>query len=332
MSCELRVASCGFKRRFFFVFFLFLTLNPPLATRNFLWALGVKTITGKIHLEGVPVGTPISLYNVSGQVYRVTNTSEVPYEFNIDLEPPGSGDQIGSFEVLPNFNWVRMAQNNYLLAPGQEALIDIIFDFPADSSLFGRRFVCFVVSGNVSKPEQGMGVSAKVKSKFTMVLRHDYMTPEQKEKITKIRQRVDFEMKPSLIHLDDFPKGKKLAMDKDLKKAFKIINPNDYSLKMTIEPFSAKEAAMIPKEGYAEGSMQWIQVHGKEFEIEADNIFKIPVSIEIPKTEKRTHFMFVIKITLAGYDVPVSSYGRIYVITKDGEQKPATTPPVKITE
>ncbi len=300
-----------------FSLFLLICLSAYPLNRP-LWAIGVKTLTGRIHVENVPIGSTITLQNISGKVYRVVNTSEEPMEYTVTLGPPGSGDEIRDFEPLPNFEWVKLARTNFFLAPGQEALVDIIFSFPDDPLLLGKKFVCFVTSGNVprSPGSTGMGISMRVKSKFTMIMASDRLTPEQREKAEGIRQRLDFQLTPSILNVENFPKGQGLDLKKFNKKTLKIINPNDEAFEMTMTPIAPSEALMKPKEGFVEGRPEWIQIKDRRVTIDSNIIYEIPITMDIPKSSEPKSYMFVIKVTLEGFDVPVNSYGRIYVVTK----------------
>ncbi|MBI4063859.1 MAG: hypothetical protein HY401_06105 [Elusimicrobia bacterium] len=307
----------GVREGIFFLLF-FLTPHPSPLTPS-LWAIGVKSITGKIHVENVPLGSTVSLRNISGKVYRVMNTSESPYEFSVDLSAPIEGDLIGDFEPLPNFEWVKLAKTDYHLAPGQEALVDIVFSFPNDDKLLGKKFVCFIVSGNVSKPEEGMGVAARVKSKFTMTLAKDRLTDEQREKIKNIRQRLEFNVVPSILDVEGFPKGKKTDLKKLSNKTFKIINPNNEPIKITLEIVKPSQAGMKPKLDFIEGPPDWLTLHNKRkmtVIVKADTIYNIPLELLIPPAEQNRKFLFGVKVTLEGFDVPVNSYGRLYIVAE----------------
>lgn len=300
----------------FFIFFIsFFILHSALITP--LWAIGVKTLTGRIHVDNIPIGATIKLRDISGKVYRVINTSEEPMAYTISLEPPGHGDDIRDYEPLPNYEWVKLSQENFMLAPGQEALVDITFSFPDDIALLGKKFACFVVSGNVARSSaRGVGISMKVKSKFTMVLSPDRLSEEQREKAENIRQRLEFQLTPSVLNVEDWPKGDDVNLKKFNKKTLKVVNPNDDPIVMTVIPITAAEVMMKPKEGYTEGALEWVTIEKKQVTIEPNTVYEIPININIPKSSKKQHFMFVVKVTLEGFDVPVNSYGRIYVITK----------------
>ncbi|MEK6544212.1 MAG: hypothetical protein AABZ44_07245 [Elusimicrobiota bacterium] len=277
-------------------------------------SMGIKTLSGEILIGGAPIGSTVTLRNLSGQMYRILNTSETPLKIEVSITDY-KGTLTEGTEVLPDTKWVSLSQYEFNLAPGQEGYADVTITLPDDPSLMGRRFIAHVHARTVPQGE-GVGISVGLKSKLFVSVSTDRLTPEQKKKAEEIKELLRFEVSPMQIELTDFPKGEAVDVTVRYKKGFKLLNINDNPFKVKVEIVDPSDAFIQLKESTAKGKAAWVDLSKNTFSIEPNSIYQIPLKVNIPKEIKEKRFIFVVKMTLLDYDVPVSHLGRLFINTK----------------
>ena len=289
-------------------------------------AIGLATSFGEVFVSNIPLGSTISLREMTGAVYRVTNTSLSPSEISMTVKAPEEADTLKpGYEPIPDIGWVTLSENNAYLAANQEKVADVLFNIPKDEKYVDKKYQFHILAAQKTAGTSMLAVA--IKSRLLIHTAPSLETIVERKEAKQIIDQINFYLMPASIQLEDFPLGKKVQVKAEFKKAFKIINVSDKPMNIEIESIRRAISGISAMPDVEDGQPSLVEPEVKELTIEENAIGVIPFSIHIPDEEqyRGKSYFFVIRASLKGYAVPISAYGRIVVTTKGGKKPEAKT-------
>jgi len=279
-------------------------------------AVGLATNFGNVEVVNVPMGSTVSLRDLTGIVYRIRNTglNAEDVEVSVIRPDPEREPVWKGYEPIPAAAWVSLAQEKFYLAPGQEGVSDVFLNIPKDERYLGKKFQVWLWARNVAK---GRFLAVGLKSRIVFQVASTLQTHEEKKKSDVIIANLDFHLNPPRLDLS-VPRGEKIAVKEKLGKAFKLINLTDKAMKIRLSSLRPGLLGQGAPVGVKEGEAGWLQPDKERLVVEPNSVLVISFSLLIPKNASNTgKFLLVLKADLEGYPVPVSAYGQVIVDTKE---------------
>ncbi|MBI4060605.1 MAG: hypothetical protein HY403_04175 [Elusimicrobia bacterium] len=276
-------------------------------------AVGLSTNFGNVWVANVPMGSTVSLRDLTGVVYRVTNTGLNAEDVEVSpIRPDASREPVWQgYEAIPDPGWIRLAQDKFYLAPGQEGVSDVFMNIPKDERYLGKKFQVWLWARNVAKDRF---LAVGLKSRILIQVASTLQTQEEKKKSEEVIANLDFHLNPPLISLSA-PRGEKIAVQERLGKAFKLINLTDKAMRIKVSSLRPGISGQSAPTGVKEGAAHWLAPDKERLTVEPNSVLVIPFSLHIPKDAGKGKFFLVLKADLEGYPVPISAYGQVIVDT-----------------
>lgn len=286
-----------------------------------LWA-GLRTPMGEVVLDNIPIGEEINLREISNIPYKVVNTGNSPIRLQLGVSGRDPGEYVKpGYEKIPDTGWIRLTRNEFRLAPGEEALSDIILQIPKEDIHLGKKYQVYVWAASLPVDEaSGVQIGAGLKSRLLINVAPNPLTRAQRKKVQELQASLGFQMLPDRIELSGVDLGKAINVKKSFKKSFKLINPNDQTLKFKIRAIPRRQTYIQLPGGWEDppDTAGQVRTEPEEISLEGNSISEIKVHLKLPdeKQFRGKKFLYVIKAEIENYEVPVAYNGRLFIETK----------------
>lgn len=277
---------------------------------------GLTTPFGEVAVRNVAIGETYNLRELVGIPFRIINTAQTAEEVLVDPMVPEPGETIKEgYERIPDASWIRLTQREFILAPGQEGVADVIVSIPKDPRHLGRKYQAHIWSHVNPK---GRFVVPGLKSRLLIHISPTVETKVRREQARALAQNLNFSLMPFTLTLDRFPLGSKIRVNERYGQGFKIINVNKVALKVEAESIPRRQSYFDRPEGFEDGDAAWLRVRNPVLKAAPNSIEEIRMVLEIPERPEHRgkRFIFVIRAVLKDQAVPVSAFGKLLVETE----------------
>ncbi|HAH31429.1 MAG TPA: hypothetical protein DCL44_03840, partial [Elusimicrobia bacterium] len=279
---------------------------------------GISTPYGEIVLDNVPVGEKLNMRELTSVAYRARNTSDFPVRMVFMVVGRDEGEQVKKgYEKIPDLAWISLAENEFQLAPGQEAVSDVYISIPNKPEHLGKKYQVYIwACGYPAGDEKNLQLVAGVKSRILLNIAPTPLTQAQRRKVDDLKASLSFQLIPDKILLKEIPLGKKVEVKGVFKKSFKVINPNDQELRLKNEVVERIHTNLSLPGGWEDPPAQnhYLDITPKEILVPANSIEEIQLTLQFPENKelKGKKYLFTIATTLQDFDVPVTFNGRVF--------------------
>lgn len=132
---------------------------------QFSFAGGLTTGFGEVLVENLSLGKAYSMKKEAKFPLIITNTSNQKVDLKIELLLPQEGELKPGFKAIPDFNWIRLEQKEFVIEPNYSAKTDVFINIPNEQQYLGKKYQVFIWSHTVGK---AIGVGLKSKLLFTI--------------------------------------------------------------------------------------------------------------------------------------------------------------------
>jgi hypothetical protein len=274
-------------------------------------AVGLSTTMGRVFVGNVPVGSTMSLRDLSGVTYKITNTSLNAEDVEIAvLKPePAEGILLPGYEPLPDSGWAWLSQNRFHLAPGQQAAADVLVHIPKDPKHLAKKYQFSLWARNVT---QGRFLAVGLKSRIMLEISHTLASAQEMKKAGELLESLDFHFSPPDLNLAQVPCGGRINVREAFKKGFKLINLSDKPMRVKLKAQSRVLSGLGSMADAIDDAAE-IYPEKPEMTIEANSIGLVNFSVRMPEGERfeGRKVRMVLQAELQDYGVPVSAYGQV---------------------
>lgn len=317
-----------------------LTISPPrwwtpavLAAAAFAWsapaadAAGLSTTLGRVFVNNVPVGSTVSLRDVSGIVYKVTNTSRSQEQVLVSVlapDPdPKQRELLEGYEPLPPEAKVWLSNDSFLLAPGQQGASDILIHIPKEPKHLNRKYQFNLWARNDPK---GRMIAVGLKSRIMITVAPTLMTREEQRQSQRIIEDLNFHLSPFELNLGEVPIGPDVDVSGDRGKAFKIINLTERDFRVRFKRIERATSGLQTVPGVVDDAVT-ILPEQEELLVPSNSIGLVRFKVRLPRNAGLAgkKLRGILQAELQDYPVPVSAYGQIFLTAgpEDKESKEA---------
>lgn len=132
---------------------------------QYAFAGGLSTTFGEVLVENLPLGKTYSMEKEGKLPLIITNTSREKVSLKIEVLSPQEGELKEDFEPIPDIDWIRLSQREFVVDPGRSARTDVVISVPDDKEYLGKKYQVFIWSHTVGRT---IGVGLKSKLLFTI--------------------------------------------------------------------------------------------------------------------------------------------------------------------
>lgn len=277
---------------------------------------------------------PGGVYNIRqirGLPYSLINETNNKKTVEIYPEIPGKDELKENYEAIPDPTWVKVIPDKVTLGPGETVLCDVILSIPNDEKLKSRHFQAHIVAREATD-ELGQGVGLA----FGILLRSRirFSTGDGPASILAMKQKglltsLNFSFEPSSLFIPGFVDlGRPIDLSKENEVYLSLINRGHNNLKMNLISIDPQGRA-VPPEGYEmTPDPSWLSTAEENpREIKTKSVNDVNLKLNIPDDPKYRgkRYMFLLKCEIVGLDIPLETYSRIYISTKQkSEEEPKT--------
>ena len=284
-----------------------------------LRAQGIATKFADVIMEQVTPGKVYNLRTMRNLPYRVVNMSSATADLSITVEIPQKDALKPDYEAIPDPSWIRVVPSRMKLNAGEEGLADIILQAPDDPLYRLRHFQANIVCQTAEPPpgEEGVGLAFRVALASRLRFSVGGPGPESVRRMQKkgIYQQLNFTLEPDSFNIPGFlAPGKRIELT-ELGGRISLINRSsqklEFSLKTIIPPAGISAAT-----GYESApEPSWLEVKPDSVKVPGESMKSVSLALKIPdQPEYRgKRYLFVVRATLKGREIPVEVYSRVYV-------------------
>ncbi|MFA6030064.1 MAG: hypothetical protein WC969_09440 [Elusimicrobiota bacterium] len=285
-------------------------------------ALGLSTTMGRVFVNNVPVGSTVSVRDLSGVSYKLTNTSMNAEDVEIAVLKPSAeeGILLPGYEPIPDAGWVWLSQNRFHLAPGQQAVADVMIDIPKDPKHLAKKYQVSLWARSVT---EGRFLAVGLKSRLMLDVSSRLMTADEMKRSDQIAENLDFHFSPPDLRLADVPLGRSVDVRKELRKSFKLINLSDKPMRIKLKPIARVLAGLGSAQGVLD-DVGTVTPEKPELVVPANSIGIVGFSIKLPDDRALAgkKCRVVLQAELQDQAVPVSAFGQITLdVKKEGDAR-----------
>lgn len=280
-------------------------------------AAGLSTNLGQATIANVPVGSTISLRDVSGVFYKVTNTARSREEVlaSVMNADPARDKMQEGYEPLPPDVKVSLSRNSFVLAPGQQGAADIQVFVPKDPKHLGKKYQFHIYAHGAPDGKRMFAVG--LKSRILLNVSSVLMSPEEIQRSQQVIDDLNFHLNPFKIEAGELLMGRRVDVSEELGKSFRIINLSDKDFRVRLKHVSRDKTNLQTVSDVLD-DVGIIHPELEEITVAANSIGVVRFSVEARKEPGNAgkKARFILEASLLDYAVPVSAYGQVWVTLK----------------
>ncbi len=267
-----------------------------------------------IVMENVGSGAVINLRQMKGVPYVVINQSDQPVDVLVEPEVPipGPAQAKEDYEPVPNPEWLRIVPNRFKLGPGDLASAEVILTVPDDPKLIGRHFQV-----NIHAKTEGTGSLALAVNHY---VRFSVGGPGpaalRKEKDRQTLATLDVDITPPTIRLEHVVLGRPIDIKAVKGVGVKLTNRGNDPVKLKV--ISVKPEANLREVGWENPDPSWLKVKPSVLKLKPNQIKETDLTLTVPDVpeNKGKKFLLLVTAELAGLEIPVQIYTRVFFTTE----------------
>lgn len=286
---------------------------------NVIAATGLRARGTDVALEGLGIGRTYNLRVDGKYPYVIINASDHPVKVKTEVEIPLKHYLKDEYEEIPDPGWIRIFPSEFTLGVGESKTCDIILSIPNNEQYNGRHFQVMLRAYTGGRGMMRAGVRNRLRFSIGT------LGPEslQKEKIRKKMVSMNFDIRPDNLFVNEIEPGKRLDVGKKKKLVFKVANRGEekLNLKFSCETGNLDQFSAM---GYEPGKdAKWLKVKPEKLTVKPDTIKSFSVIVDVPDEEEHYNkkYGFLIKTELIGADVPIELKNKVYIKTKEKQEK-----------
>ncbi|MFA6094010.1 MAG: hypothetical protein WCU88_13750 [Elusimicrobiota bacterium] len=285
-------------------------------------AMGLSTTMGRVFIGNVPLGSTVSLRDLSGISYKITNTSLNAEDVEVSVLPPGKDEGIlePGYEIIPDCRWMWLSQHRFHLAPGQQGVADVIINIPKDVKHLGKKYQVSLWARSVTA---GRFLAVGLKSRVMLEISPRLMTLDEIKRSDEIVDSLDFHFSPADMTLEDFPLGKTVNVKERYKKNFKLINLSDKPMRVHLKWISRGLSGLSSMPNVID-DVGSVTPEKTEMTIPANSIGLVAFSTKLPNDPSLAgkKVRLILQAELQDQPVSVSAFGQIIMVGEKGGGNP----------
>lgn len=251
-------------------------LNPPRAH-----ALGLAARFGDVVIENAKIGHTYNLREALKIPLAIENRSTVEVTVVVEFEKPEKKVLKESWEPIPDPSWLKSIPGELQIGPKAQGFFDLLLTIPDDPALNGRHFQATIKARTAGTGLFGVAVENKLR--FSIGPGPDALKEEKRQ---KAMSRLDFDVSPKSIYLNDVPMGVKFDARAEQQKSIRVANyaPDPLSMKLTSAEWDTR---LYKPDGYEPiPDPSWITFKKDTQLIAPDQIGAFNVVVTIPNDDK----------------------------------------------
>ena len=147
---------------------------------------GISTTFAEVILKDLEIGRSYSTKGIAHMPLCVMNTGGETIDLKIDVLIPQPADLKKGYEAIPDVSWIRLEKDFFSdLAPGEQAVTDVILTIPDDKKYAGKKYQVYLRSHTVGKKGLAIAVGLRSRLLFTMRAEIEKSANEVKRKSDK---------------------------------------------------------------------------------------------------------------------------------------------------
>jgi hypothetical protein len=287
-------------------------------------AIGIAMRFVDVTLENVDPGANFNLRVIRNLPLIIINQdAHNDIDIQVETQVPQEKEMKEGYEPIPDPAWIKALPDRYHLGPKASASSDVVVQIPDDPKLIGRHFeaIIWVHTVEKAKPGQGHGVvfQAGLRSRFRLSI--GTMGPASLQLEKKLKKlatlNTNFSISPDNLFVLGVPVGTSVDLKTLKKVSLKVINESDDPVKLKLAAIAPDEN-IIPQSSYEYApDPKWLTASPDVVSVAGNSIKEIKLNVTIPNKPEyhNKKYMFLLRTTLAGEDLPLTYNNMIYIST-----------------
>ncbi|OGR86003.1 MAG: hypothetical protein A3A86_05490 [Elusimicrobia bacterium RIFCSPLOWO2_01_FULL_60_11] len=297
---------------------LILSLLSCLFTHGTAKGSGLTVTMGEVILRNLQPGSTYHLTSLLNFPLRLTYSGTQPIALRIAPVVPEPNEYKEGYEPIPDSAWVTAEPSQFNLEGSSTVESNVSIAIPDDESLRGRKFIAYLWS-QTSGEGKGLSLGLGAKSRLLLSIATEKSTAPAP---SPSGGTMDFELSPPAANLQNIRPGKKIAVNKLLRKDFFLVNTGKEERKFKLEKIPASSLDMTPSRGYEWGPEDTvIEVSPSAFSLKAGKRKKFNVKMRVPDRPAHygKHYQYLLRATPQGAGVSSGILFRINLDTRKGD-------------
>lgn len=263
---------------------------------------GLRVRTGEIWLAGLSVGETYNLRVLKNLPYIIENKGEKEVDVEVFVEQPPEASLKEGYAPIPDPGWLTVLPNRFTIPYGGSSYGELILSIPNDPQWKDKHYQARIVSRTLGTGMVAAGVGTKL------------MFSTGAPPVTK-RQRVrvpEFEFEPPVLSLFNFPVGREVDVEKEMRKALRVINKSPERFKMGFQRTDFGPVSLPGGYESAPSSVTF-RLSASQLKLSPDTIGRLGLRIKLPEDAHGKRYAFLVKGELQDFPVEVLSYFTVLV-------------------
>ncbi|MBI3012122.1 MAG: hypothetical protein HYY63_00675 [Elusimicrobia bacterium] len=283
---------------------LWIVLGLGMGLSQNLFGLSLSGSMGELLIRNLQPGTTVQLTPLMRLPWRIQYEGKEAIQLILrPAVPDGVEEMKTGYEVIPDLSWVRLSPALFDLEKSSTVASDVSISIPNDDSLLGKKFVVYLWAQTAAK-KAGVSTGLGVKGRLLLTI-----APERKkisDSLNTARSYMEFKLRPETVLLQGIQPGKKIALNKVLKKKFVVENFGSETMKFSVNRISGDSLGMNPTQGMEWGPRETVcRVQPAALKIKPGKKKHFTVTIQIPDEEQNYNrrFQYLFRISPSGVGV-----------------------------
>ncbi|MDD5657212.1 MAG: hypothetical protein PHF00_08150 [Elusimicrobia bacterium] len=207
--------------------------------------IGLALRFGDVVIEGAAPGKTYNLREQVGLPFGVENRSDVEMEVVVEALIPNQHEIAAGYEAVPDPTWIKVVPERMTIGARAKAYFELLLTVPDDPALKGKHFQVIIYAHTGPAGLYAIGVRNKLR--FSIGPGPATLAEEKR---MKAMQRLDFDVTPKALYLNDVPVGVRYDVRKEQKKTIRVANYAEEPLRMALSVSPEWDRRFALPEGY----------------------------------------------------------------------------------
>lgn len=273
---------------------------------------------GEVLLRNLQPGATYNLTSLLSFPLRIRYSGERPATLRVTPEFPDPNEMKEGYSPIPDPSWVRLEPSLFLIEGSSTVESNVSVSIPDDETLRGKKFIVYLWSQTQGEGK-GIGLGLGAKSRLLLSVAAEKSTAPAP---SPSGGTMNFELSPPAANLQNILPGKKIAVNKLLRKDFFLVNTGKEPRKFILENIPASSLDMTPSRGFEWGPPDTaIEVSPSVFSLKGGKRKKFKVNLRVADMPANygKKYQYLLRATPQGAGVSSGILFRINLETQKGD-------------
>ncbi|MDD5657211.1 MAG: hypothetical protein PHF00_08145 [Elusimicrobia bacterium] len=207
--------------------------------------IGLAARFGDVVIEGLEPGRTYDLREQVGVPFAVENRGDAQAEVTVEFELPSASVLAPGYEAVPDPTWFKAIPEKMTLGPHSLGYFELLVSIPDDPALKGKNYQVTIYAH--TGPSGMFAVGVRNKLRFSIGPGPATLAEEKRK---KSMQRLDFDVTPKAIYLNDVPTGVRYDVLKEGRKSIRVANYAEEPLRVALSVSPEWDRRFALPDGY----------------------------------------------------------------------------------